>query len=400
MAPLAGVPTLADDNLLDMDNLLAMQFFHLHTAHKMVLQPKRIMVWRRVIPDLAERHRFLMHLLLALGGIHMITARMGQRTSEEDDHLHTVDLRVVMDHHQRGLQGFREELAKISNSNAEAVYSGSLLLVGFIYAFLQVSELNPPASTASPPVGRSVPASNQRTPTIFDRPQLSWMHLIRGVTTVIRDQWPALKASRMRPMVLHFHDDEYWTGLPFASSLNRLSHCSSRLLLFAQGASQAVADLKHTHAAVRLADSSTPCLASVSPASSSEGIVDDQWRAIGVLEKLYSRIISVLHCSVSECGSPDDSDIQADFEEAAVLSWPVLVPDDFIGTLDVDYRADLTWGLSLTILAHFYVINILVDRWYLVAFKVEVLKIQQSVWNIHNAELDQLMKWPVKLATA
>jgi hypothetical protein len=73
-----------------------------------------------------------MHLLLALGGIHMITEQTRQQRGERDE----VDLLVIMDHHHRGLQGFREEVARISNANAEAVYTGSLLLIMFVYASL------------------------------------------------------------------------------------------------------------------------------------------------------------------------------------------------------------------------------------------------------------------------
>jgi hypothetical protein len=115
-----------------MDNLLSMQFFHLYTAQGMSLNPKRSMVWRRVIPDLAASHPYLMHLLLALGGMHMITEQTTQRRGERP----AVDLLVVMDHYQRGLQGYREEVARISNANAEAVYAGSLFLVAFVYASL------------------------------------------------------------------------------------------------------------------------------------------------------------------------------------------------------------------------------------------------------------------------
>jgi hypothetical protein len=121
-----------------MDNLLSMQFFHLHTAQMMSLNPKQSMVWQQVIPDLAASHPYLMHLLLALGGIHMITEQARQRRGERD----AVDLLVVMDHHQQGLQGFREEVARISNASAEAVYTGSLLLIAFVYASLQVPKLN------------------------------------------------------------------------------------------------------------------------------------------------------------------------------------------------------------------------------------------------------------------
>jgi hypothetical protein len=84
-----------------------------------------------------------MHLLLALGGIHMITEQTRQQQGERDE----VDLLVIMDHHHQGLQGFREEVARISNANAKAVYAGSLLLIMFVYVSLQVPELNPFAMT-------------------------------------------------------------------------------------------------------------------------------------------------------------------------------------------------------------------------------------------------------------
>ncbi|KAL4768684.1 C6 zinc finger domain protein [Aspergillus nidulans var. acristatus] len=380
----ASIPAPVNDHSLNMDNLLSMQFFHLHTAQMMSHNPKRSMVWRRVIPDLAASHPYLMHLLLALGGIHMITEQTRQRRGERDE----VDLLVVMDHHQRGLQGFREEVARISNANAEVVYAGSLLLVAFVYASLQVPELNPFATTL-----------NQQPPGPICKLHLSWLHLVRGVPTVIRDQWPALKASRMRPMVLHFHGEEYWDDLPFVSPLSNLSHCSPRFLLFAQGTCQAIADLRASCDAIQPPDGNglrlTP---GYSPASSDwAGYAPSG--AIDVLETVYSRVVAVLKCSVSEQGSPDDSDIQANLEEAAVQSWPSLVSDDFIALLDMDEPVDLVWGHSLVILAHYYVVNTLMDCWFLASFKEEVLKIQTAVSNLHNAQLSQLMMWPVKVAT-
>jgi hypothetical protein len=138
-----SIPAPVIDHSLNMDNLLSMQFFHLHTAQMMSHNPKRSMVWRLVIPDLTASHPYLMHLLLALGGIHMITEQTRQQQGERDE----VDLLVIMDHHHQGLQGFREEVARISNANAKAVYAGSLLLIMFVYVSLQVPELNPFATT-------------------------------------------------------------------------------------------------------------------------------------------------------------------------------------------------------------------------------------------------------------
>jgi hypothetical protein len=83
-----------------------------------------------------------------------------------------------------------------------------------------------------------------------------------------------------------------------------------------------------------------------------------------------------------------------------VLSWPSLIPEAFIGLLEIDGAAGLAWGLSLTILAHFYVVNALVNRWYLDAFKEEILRIQRSVSTLRVADLDRLLIWPVKVATS
>ncbi|KAB8236434.1 Zn(II)2Cys6 transcription factor [Aspergillus alliaceus] len=399
LTPSVGTPQSVNDDLLGMDNLLMIQFFHMYTAQEMSLHPIRSQVWRRVIPNLAGRNCYLMHLLLSLGGIHMITERLRHGPGGESDGLETVDLRVVMEHHQKGLKGFREEVAQISQSNAEAVYAGSLLLVGFIYASFQVPELNPPPIMTAD--SAFIPG---QIPQTSNGPQLGWMRLIRGVSTVVEDQWPVLKCSRLRPMVLHFHGDEYWKDLPFASSMSRLSHCSPRLLVFARGANQAIVDLKAFWAASRVPSSTEPSFVG-SPTSTYssptfDGAVDEQSRAMDILEMIYSRIISVLQCSVSQHGFPDDSDIQANFEEAAVLSWSMLIPNDFIGFLETDDQVDLIRGYSLVILAHFYVINTLVDRWFLNgSFKGEIYRIRESVCSLRNEQLDRLMMWPVKVAT-
>lgn len=63
---------------LGMENLQLLQFYHLHTSKQMSLHSRRSQVWQRAIPELATKSRYLMHLLLALGGIHMITHRLSR----------------------------------------------------------------------------------------------------------------------------------------------------------------------------------------------------------------------------------------------------------------------------------------------------------------------------------
>ncbi|KAL3437481.1 hypothetical protein BDV09DRAFT_162163 [Aspergillus tetrazonus] len=384
---------------LRMDDLLSMQFFHLHTAQEMSLHAKRSMVWQRVIPRLAGKHHYLMHLLIALGGIHLITHRLRQSSGEDYDS-GTVDLRSILNHYQRGLQDFRKEVAILSDANAEAVYAGSLLLVAFVYASLQVPELHQAFSTTESASLPYTPTLNKQTLQPIDRLEVNWLHLIRGVSTVIKGHWPALKSSCLRPMVLHFHGDEYWKEVPFDSSLPNLSHCSLQLQVFSRGAFQAVTDLRAFHSTIKLNDGSELHLAPISSPNTSEGSVDGPSRAMDVLQNIYSRVLSVFQCTANELGFPDDVEIQYNMEEAAVLSWPSLIPDAFIGLLEVDGAAGLAWGLSLTILAHFYVVNALVDRWYLGAFKEEILRIQRSISTLRVPDLDRLLIWPVKVATS
>jgi hypothetical protein len=121
-------------------------------------------------------------------------------------------------------------------------------------------------------------------------------------------------------MVLHFHSEEYWDDLPFVSSLSNLSHCSLRFLLFAQGAYQAIVYLRASCNAIQPPNSNGLHLTPrYSPASldwagyAPSGVID-------ILETVYSRVVAVLKCSVSEQGLLDDSDIQANLEEATVQS--------------------------------------------------------------------------------
>ncbi|KAL4925656.1 Zn(II)2Cys6 transcription factor domain-containing protein [Aspergillus undulatus] len=390
-ARLSRLPT---EDVLAMDDLRLSQFYHLHTAAQMAFDEKRRLVWQRIIPILAANHYYLMHLLLALGGVHMIATQAELKNCTQGPGPDIVDLRVIMEHYQRGLQGFREEVSKISQFNSEAVYAGSLLLVAFGYASLHLGELK--RQGVNEDLLSDLIRESQEDSTLHFR----WLHLIRGVSSVVSDQWAGLKASRLRPMLLFFHTDEYWKDLPFAPSLTRLSRCSPRLLAFAQGSSQAIANLNAIWAATRppSVDNPSNVDSPFSPPSLTtlDGAHNEQVRAIGVLDMMYSRISCALQCSTSEQGLPNDLDVQANLEEAAVLSWPIMLTSDFIALLEMTDRDNPVWIHSLIILAHFYVINTLVDSWYLKgSFEREISKISELIDVASDPQLTWLMRWPV-----
>ncbi|KAJ5099240.1 hypothetical protein N7532_006241 [Penicillium argentinense] len=355
----------------------------------MSLHPRRAMVWQRIIPELGTKNRYLMHLLLALGGIHMITHQAEANSSSGIEDSDTVDLATIVEHHQRGLEGFREEVSCISPSNAELVFTGSLLLVGFAFASLKVQKLNP--LTGTPKEMNSAAGNPSSTNDIL---HLNWLYLNRGISSVISAQWHVLKASRLRQMVVYPHGDEFWKELPLDAPSSRLSHCSPRLFKFGEGASQAVANLQASLNVFEPAKNNlSSCWTSQpSPSMTLDWIVNAHSGAIEVLDKVYSRILSVLRCAATENSA--DLEIQLDFEEAAILSWPVQLPSPFLASLERSEH-DCLHGHSLIILAHFYLVNTLVDTWFMRgSFEREILKVNALIDTLNESQLSTFMLWP------
>ena len=373
-----------------MNDLKLLQFYHLHTSRQMTLHRKRSNVWQRIMPELASKSRYLMHLLLALGGIHMIKQKADAiETSVESSD--PVDLEIIMVHHQRGLEGFREEVSRISPSNAESVFTGSLLLVAFAFAFLRVQDLHPLTGVAEEMSGAMATPSLKN-----DTPRLNWLYLNRGVNSVISDQWYALKNSRLRPILVLSHTDESWEGLS-SYAPSRLSRCSPRLLKFAEGAHQAVASIKASLDVLGpplddLSSCSGTPTSQPSPSTTLDWSLDAHNEAVRILDSSYSRILSVLRCAATE--DSIDEEIQVDFEEAAILSWPCSIPSAFLASLERSDRNSL-YGHSLVILAHLYLVNTLVDTWYMRgSFENEILKITALIGSLNGDQLSAFMMWP------
>ncbi|KAF3021360.1 hypothetical protein E8E15_009011 [Penicillium rubens] len=275
-----------------------------------------------------------------------------------------------MVHHQRGLEGFREEVSHISPSNAESVFTGSLLLVAFAFAFLRVQGLHPLTGATEEMSGAMA------TPSLTnDTLHLNWLYLNRGVNSVIDDNWE--DSSSYAP--------------------TRLSRCSPRLLKFAEGARQAVASIKASLDALGpplddLSSCSGTPTSQPSPSTTLDWALDAHNETIRILDSVYLRILSVLRCAATE--NPTDKEIQMDFEEAAILSWPVSIPSAFLASLERSDRNSL-YGYSLVILAHLYLVNTLVDTWYMRgSFEGEILKINGLIGSLNGGQLSTFMVWP------
>ncbi|KAE8365651.1 hypothetical protein BDV27DRAFT_101925 [Aspergillus caelatus] len=398
------VPIL-DGQTLNMADMNLLTKFMLQTSKKMSLHPKRMLIWQQVIPDMAAKREYLMHLLLALAGAHALyesdiakCGRLGmgdnQLTSSCIDNPTIHDLHRIIEHHQRGLKGFREALSDMTAATAEYVFCGSLLIVAFAFASLSIRDLN-----------RIEPGLMNEDN--YESPFTDWLHLVRGLTSVVHEHWSTLKLGRLRAMFFYDYANDDWRHTLSSASVPRLTNGSRMVLMFAQGAARGLSMLR-TYATTLSSSRTVHEADAPSPQSSSDThgkadeLIQGHDNAIDKLEEMYMRILNVFHFTESGRDCSASRDFQIDLEEAAATSWPQMVSNDFIASLKPCNQVGIAEGFSYTILAHFYLVFVLFeDLWYLnKGFHEEIKKIFRLVSDLNNDRLLALMEWPMAVIAA
>lgn len=383
-----------------MTDLNLLQHFILHTSKKMTLHKIKTEVWERIILDLAATNDFLMHLVLALAGAEiLITEKSNPSISW------TPSLQSIMEHHQQGLAGLQEALCAFAELDAEALLAGSMLVVGFAFASLGIKDLDSSMGTSqhSSLGGSSTPL------------QIQWLHLARGVTSILGQFWSSLRRCRLRALLFFNNDNDDWklceTELRSGVvQLNNQSIQLKRLRKFASGANYALSGLRDICASLRPSghleegSDSSPLIDTPRSDRSGRTSLGACEQAIDVVENLYMRILYVLHMKPLNSQSPSSSsnlEIQTDLEDAAIAGWPIQLSEDFISILDSRHENvdTLLLGVSLTILAHLYsTVAILEDIWYLgKSCDGEIYKINALICGLGDERLIHLMEWIVDL---
>ncbi|KAE8164940.1 hypothetical protein BDV40DRAFT_259538 [Aspergillus tamarii] len=389
---------MADMNLLTK--------FMLQTSKKMSLHPKRMLIWQQTVPDMVAKREYLMHLLLALAGAHALyesdIAKCGplgiagnQLAPSAIDEPAIHDLHRIIEHHQRGLKGFREALSDMTTATAEYVFCGSLLIVAFAFASLSIRDLK-----------RIEPGLMNEDN--YESPFTDWLHLVRGLTSVVHEHWPTLKLSRLRDMLFYDYANDDWKHTLSLASVPRLTNGSRMVLMFAQGAAQGLSMLR-TYATtlsssptVHEANTPSPQISSNTQIGKADELSQEQANAIDKLEEVYMRILNVFHFANSGRDCSASRDFQIDLEEAAIASWPHMLSNGFIASLKPCDQVEIAEGFSYTILAHFYLVFVLLeDLWYLNrGFHEEIKKIFRLVSDLNNDQLLTLMEWPMAVIAA
>ncbi|KEQ94916.1 hypothetical protein AUEXF2481DRAFT_227272 [Aureobasidium subglaciale EXF-2481] len=113
--------------------------FVTHTAKTLSDQTEHQHIWQTAVVQIAFKHKFLMHGILAVAGLHVSVTRQ----CEEDD------LSMLAANHQDlGLQGFRSALENFNSENCEALFAFSILVACYIIAS-SGTRLNPNLTTGS-----------------------------------------------------------------------------------------------------------------------------------------------------------------------------------------------------------------------------------------------------------
>lgn len=184
-------------------------------------------------------------------------------------------------------------------------------------------------------------------------------------------------------------------------------HVRSRsLLTFLSGAPSAISRLRELVCAIQ-AETNSSCddiprssTSASTPGSSAEPqqTFSAQNHAIGVFEEMYLRIKFVLQLQKIE-SSPSDREVQAEMEEAAITSWPHMILDTFISSLEPEKSLDAPQGVSFIILAHLYLLlTLLDDLWFLGEnFDIEITKVNALVVSLDNEVLSKAMEWPMNV---
>ncbi|KAL2801782.1 hypothetical protein BJX63DRAFT_416629 [Aspergillus granulosus] len=385
-APAAGVSPEA----MNMVDLRLLSHFMVRTCKHMSLNPERQKLWETVIPRLAADHAFLMHLLLALAGLDYspLDTQPSGGGAVGSDQLASMPvdshLQVIVGHHQCGLQGFRDQLSTLSDSNCHQVFAGSLLLVAFAFSSLRVRNW-----------------SDSHLSPVSPQPQirLDWIYLIRGLTTVVRQCWPTLRMGPFREILQYPGATEDWKMYPntMFTAITPPAGCSPRIARFCHGAYDALSRL-------RVLPESTPSpmdedspRSRIDPGPSYSALRE----GLDLLESIYMRILYIVQFSRDRADTHTSTTalaIQADMENAAVMGWPQALSDEFLASLGGG-GPDVTPSASLVILAHFYLtLSLFEAAWFLNgSFDQDIIKIDVLFKASGHVTFISLMEWPVSV---
>ncbi|KAF2848589.1 hypothetical protein T440DRAFT_470186 [Plenodomus tracheiphilus IPT5] len=155
----------------ELGDMALLHHWSLKTSLSIVNCPQQSHLWQMIFPQIAFRHSYMMHGILSLAALHLTYLYPPDRQM----YLHR-----ATHHHTLALSGFREDINRITPSNADGLFGTATLL--FFHAFLTFGKAyndNDEMATSS-----------NRTSRILG---IEWIPLTRGIQAVLTPTYAHVK---------------------------------------------------------------------------------------------------------------------------------------------------------------------------------------------------------------
>ncbi|KAL2812784.1 hypothetical protein BDW59DRAFT_36664 [Aspergillus cavernicola] len=181
---------------LDADNAAILDHYFQHTYQTFVTSTETEHIWRRVVPNLASQHDFLLHGLLACTALHQAYLHRHNPARVEEYVLRACALQEI------ALPGFRTAIETPSKENCDAILSFAYLLV--VYSFASTCCYSPASPADIPEATTSLFLIENGTgekSTIQPKTILpNWLYLLRGGCSMICDEWESIREGPVRAL--------------------------------------------------------------------------------------------------------------------------------------------------------------------------------------------------------
>ena len=162
-----------------MEQLELLHHFTTETCFTLSDRPESHALWQVTVPQLAFKHEFLMHGIMAISALHL--SYLGHEKQEQW-------AKIAVRQQDAALIAFRSLMTKMDQDNCDAFFALSSLVVVYGFDF--------------PKSADSMGLFNYHGDNSDE-----WLPLIRGVNSIIMSQWSCIKKGKLNGL-LHDHPQQ------------------------------------------------------------------------------------------------------------------------------------------------------------------------------------------------
>lgn len=147
--------------------------------------------WCTAIPDVALKHTFVVHGVLALAALHVSMSVESQEVRKSYQNLVALELNA-------GLKPYMDEVRQVTSENVEALFAFSTIISVFntYQANTKVQQLALSKQTDAAKI-----TVLQTVATTAVQSALQWLRTLRGAQVILGPGWSALQSGPLRPVI-------------------------------------------------------------------------------------------------------------------------------------------------------------------------------------------------------